>query len=117
MPNISSRRTNNELSQEGKVAKRIFWWPFYELVNRREVWTSRAKFYDEFHANVGVSMNLFVAMFYCLHTRKKKLNDQIGVVPTLVPLTDVKSSLTEELSEEMHNEISMLANGDDVNKR
>lgn len=76
------------------------------------------EFYDECHANVGVSMNLFVAMFYCLHTRKKRLNDHIGVVPTLgTPLIDVKSSLTEELSEEMHNEISMLANDDDVNER
>lgn len=83
------------------------------------MWTSRAKFYDEFHANVGVSMNPFMVMCYCLHTRnKKRLNDQIAVVLTLgIPFIDVKSSLTEELSEKMHNEISMLANEDDVNKR
>lgn len=30
---------------------------------------------------------------------------------------DVKSKLTEELHERMHNEISMLVNDDDVNKR
>lgn len=83
------------------------------------MWTSRAKLYDEFHANIGVSMNLFVAMFYSLHTRKiKRLNDQIGIVPPLgTPLIDVQSSLTEELSEKMHSEISMLANDDDVNER
>lgn len=63
-------------------------------------------------------MKLFLVMHYCLHTRKKSLNGQIGVVPTLgTPFIDVKSSLTEELSEEMHNEISMLAKEDDVNKR
>ena len=45
-------------------------------------------------------------------------NDLIGIVPTLeLPYTDIKSSLTKELSERMHDEISMLMNGDDVNKR
>lgn len=40
------------------------------------------------------------------------------MVPTLgTPFLDVKSSLPEELSEEMHNEISMLASEDDANKR
>jgi len=41
----------------------------------------------------------------------------IGIVPTFkLPYTDVKSSLTKELSERTHDEISMLINGDDVNK-
>lgn len=45
-------------------------------------------------------------------------NELIGIVPTFKLLyTDVKSSLTKELSERTYDEISMLINGDDVNNR
>lgn len=114
-PSISGRSPSDELSHESKIVQRIFWWPFYKLIKRTEVWANRVQWYDRSCAELGISITYFVCNTY---TQTKGKNDLMWLVPTLeTPHSDRKSTLTGEPNDRMHGEISMLKKDDDVNKR